>query len=122
MRSIHFIAILRFNTLIQPVMGTTKKELFSLEDNQVAAIAKAVGHPARVAILKQLSQLDACVCGELVEVLPLSQSTVSQHLKALKEAHLILGEVEGKNVCYCINKEVWEKAQLLLTDFFSRCC
>ncbi len=103
-------------------MGITKKELFSIEDNELAAIAKAVGHPARVAILRQLAKIQGCVCGDLVEVLPLSQSTVSQHLKALKEAGLILGEVEGKTVCYCINKKMWEKAQLLLADFFNRCC
>ncbi len=103
-------------------MGTTKTELFSTTDNQLAAIAKAIGHPARVAILRQLAKIKGCVCGDLVEVLPLSQSTVSQHLKELKKAGLIQGEVEGKRICYCIDKKMWKEAQLLLGDFFGRCC
>lgn len=103
-------------------MGITKTELFSKADNQLAAFAKAVGHPARVAILRQLARIEGCVCGDLVEELPLSQSTVSQHLKELKKAGLIQGEVEGKRVCYCINKKVWQEAQALLGTFFNRCC
>ncbi len=103
-------------------MGTTKTELFSKTDNRLAAIAKAIGHPARVAILRQLAKIDGCVCGDLVEVLPLSQSTVSQHLKELKKAGLIQGEVEGKKICYCIDKKMWKEAQVLLGDFFGRCC
>ena len=103
-------------------MGTSKTELFSEADNQLAALAKAVGHPARVAILRHLARLNACVCGELVEELPLSQSTISQHLKELKKAGLIEGEVEGKKVCYCINTKIWNEARVLLGSFFSGCC
>lgn len=102
-------------------MGTTKTELFSKADNQLAAFAKAIGHPARVAILRKLATMDACVCGDLVADLPLSQSTVSQHLKELKKAGLIQGEIEGKKVCYCINRKVWKEAQVLLGSFF-KCC
>lgn len=84
-------------------MAISKKEAFTKREQDLAAFAKAIGHPARVAILKTLAQKNECVCGEIVEVLPLSQSTVSQHLKALKEAGLIDGTVEGTNTCYCIN-------------------
>ena len=103
-------------------MGTTKKELFSKSDNQLAALAKALGHPARIAILRELGRINGCVCGDLVEELPLSQSTVSQHLKELKKVGLIVGEVEGKKICYCINKKAWQQAQVLIAGFFGRCC
>ena len=84
-------------------MAIAKKEAFSKKEQDLAAFAKAISHPARVAILKVLAQQNECVCGEIVEVLPLAQSTVSQHLKELKEAGLISGIVEGTNTCYCIN-------------------
>lgn len=84
-------------------MAIAKKEVFTRKEQDLAAFAKAIGHPARVAILKVLAQKNECVCGQIVEVLPLAQSTVSQHLKALKEADLITGTVEGTNSCYCIN-------------------
>jgi len=71
-------------------------------DERLAALAKALGHPARVTILRLLIRKNACVCGEIVDELPLAQSTVSQHLKQLKEAGLIRGEVDGPRVCYCV--------------------
>lgn len=99
-------------------MGITKTSLFTTAQNRVATLAKAIGHPARIAILEHLTKTEGCYCGDLVEELPLAQSTVSQHLKALKEAGILLGEVTGKNVCYCINPLVWnETAQLLATLF-----
>ena len=100
------------------------KSHFTKEQNELASLAKAIGHPARVAILQYLSKVEGCVCGDIVDELPLSQSTVSQHLKELKKAGIIKGEVEGVSVCYCINKEVWERAQLLINDLFDRgsCC
>jgi DNA-binding transcriptional ArsR family regulator len=73
-----------------------------LADERLAALAKALGHPARVAILRLLIRKNACVCGEIVDELPLAQSTVSQHLKQMKEAGLIRGEVDGPRVCYCV--------------------
>lgn len=88
-------------------MGTAKIEDFTVKDNKIALYAKALAHPARVAILQLLIQKQACICGDIVDEIPLSQSTVSQHLKELKEAGLITGEIEGKKVCYCINKEEW---------------
>jgi ArsR family transcriptional regulator, arsenate/arsenite/antimonite-responsive transcriptional repressor len=75
------------------------------QDDEVAVLAKALGHPMRVRILRILLGQEACFCGELVELLPLAQATVSQHLKVLKEAGLIRGEIEGPRVCYCANRE-----------------
>ncbi|MBN8679211.1 MAG: winged helix-turn-helix transcriptional regulator [Chitinophagales bacterium] len=86
-------------------MASPKLASFSVEENKLAEMAKALGHPARIAILKELVRRNSCVCGEIVEVLPLAQSTVSQHLKELKDAGLIRGTVEGAKSCYCIN---WE--------------
>lgn len=110
-------------------MGIAKSEEFSVKDNRVARFAKALSHPARVAILRLLIQKQACVCGDIVDELPLSQSTVSQHLKELKEAGLIKGDIEGTRVCYCIDEKEWKLAESLLKDFFgafstapSKCC
>ena len=75
------------------------------DDHSLAALCKALGNPARVAILRHLLQVDRCVCGEIVNILPLAQSTVSQHLKQLKDAGLIRGEIEGPRICYCADKE-----------------
>ena len=75
------------------------------DDHSLAALCRALGNPARVAILRHLLQVDRCVCGEIVNILPLAQSTVSQHLKQLKDAGLIRGEIEGPRICYCADKE-----------------
>ncbi len=74
-------------------------------DQTLATMCKALGHPARVAILRHLLQVDSCICGDIVNILPLAQSTVSQHLKQLKEAGLIRGEIEGPRICYCADKD-----------------
>jgi len=110
-------------------MGATKSEEFSVKDNRVAKYAKALSHPARVAILKLLIQKQACICGDIVEELPLSQSTVSQHLKELKEAGLIKGDIEGAKVCYCIDEKEWNTAKNLISELFvsyqvsaAKCC
>jgi DNA-binding transcriptional ArsR family regulator len=99
-------------------MGATKSYEFTARENKLAKYAKALAHPARVAILKLLAQKQTCVCGDIVEELPLSQSTVSQHLKELKEAGLIQGEIEGVRVCYCINEKEWKAAQVALNGLF----
>lgn len=99
-------------------MGTTKTEEFTSKDNKVARYAKALGHPARIAILRLLIKRDACICGDIVEELPLSQSTVSQHLKELKEAGLIKGDIDGKSVCYCIDEKVWAEAKEVFDVLF----
>lgn len=100
-------------------MGTTKAEEFSVKDNRVARYAKALSHPARIAILKLLLKKQACICGDIVDELPLSQSTVSQHLKELKAAGLIKGEIEGVRICYCIDEAEWKQAQQSLADLFA---
>ena len=99
-------------------MGAAKKEDFTVKDNKIAQYAKALAHPARIAILQLLLKKQACICGDIVDELPLSQSTVSQHLKELKEAGLIKGDIDGKKVCYCINEAEWEVAKGYMTNFF----
>jgi len=99
-------------------MGTTKAEEFSVKDNRIAKYAKALAHPARVAILQVLLKRQSCMCGDIVDELPLSQSTVSQHLKELKEAGLIKGDTEGARVCYCIDEKEWDNAKNYLEAFF----
>ena len=89
-------------------MGKTKSSSFTEAQNRLAATAKAMAHPARIAILQHLAKKNSCFCGDIVDELPLSQSTVSQHLKELKAAGLIKGEVEGASVCYCINEDGWK--------------
>jgi DNA-binding transcriptional ArsR family regulator len=110
-------------------MGFSKVEEFTLRDNRIATYAKALSHPARVAILRLLLQKKSCVCGDIVSELPLSQSTVSQHLKELKSAGLIDGEIEGVRICYCINKDAWVMARRYLSEFLDiapfsgeKCC
>lgn len=106
-------------------MGLSKTKSFGTRENQIADFAKALAHPARVAILQFLASQDACMCGDIVDHLPLSQSTVSQHLAELKRVGLIKGEVEGPRVCYCIDKDVWDEARSALGGFLSdlkRCC
>ena len=100
-------------------MGATKAEEFSVKDNRLSKYAKALAHPARIAILKILLKRNACICGDIVEELPLSQSTVSQHLKELKEAGLIKGQIEGAKICYCIDEVEWQKARLVLDELFA---
>jgi len=101
-------------------MGTTKNTDYALQQLSLAKFAKAISHPARVAILNLLLKKQACVCGDIVDELPLSQSTVSQHLKALKEVGLIKGDIEGASVCYCIDEKVWNSAQQQLNQLFEK--
>ncbi|MFB9863523.1 ArsR/SmtB family transcription factor [Rufibacter immobilis] len=110
-------------------MGVTKSENFTTEQNKVAAYAKALAHPARIAILQYLLQKQTCICGDLVGELPLAQATVSQHLKELKAVGLIKGTVEGTSVCYCIDQPTWEEVRGIFIHLFSapivcqdKCC
>lgn len=100
-------------------MGVTKSDEFTVKDNRIAKYAKALAHPARVAILKFLAGKNSCQCGDIVDELPLSQSTVSQHLKELKEAGLIKGEIDGVKVCYCIDEKEWKAAQMSINNLFN---
>jgi len=96
-------------------MGATKTAHFTDKQNAIATIAKALGHPARVAILEYLIKVDACICGDIVNELPLAQPTVSQHLKELKNAGLIKGSIEGNSICYCVN----DKTLVILQNYFA---
>lgn len=99
-------------------MASTKEKCFNPKDIELAKYTKALGHPARVTILRILSKQKSCYCGDIVEELPIAQSTVSQHLKELKNAGLIKGEITPPKVKYCIDKENLEKAKQLFNDFF----
>lgn len=107
-------------------MGATKSFEFTAKDNRLAKYAKALAHPARIAILQILAKQQSCMCGDIVEEIPLSQSTVSQHLKELKEAGLITGDIEGAKVCYCIDQKEWNNAKQSLNKLFDsytgNCC
>ena len=108
-------------------MGLTKTQGFTKNQLELAALTKALAHPARIAILQFLATQKSCICGDIVNELPLSQSTVSQHLRELKSVGLIKGEVEGPSVCYCIDENVWQRAKVLLVDLFrnydpKNCC
>ncbi len=107
------------------IMGTSKKENFSSNQNRLADLAKALSHPARIAILQFLAAKDVCICGDIVDELPLSQATISQHLAELKQVGLIKGTIDGPKVCYCINKKSWQEAKQLLAQFMTdikSCC
>lgn len=107
-------------------MAFSKKNAFKVWEIELADMAKALGHPARIAILKQLADKQSCVCGDLVTELPLSQATVSQHLKALREAGFIKGEVDGPRVCYCLNeffiKNNINKLSIFFSNITQKCC
>jgi ArsR family transcriptional regulator len=110
-------------------MGATNTANFTDKQNAIAKMAKALGHPARVAIIEYLIKVDTCICGDIVNELPLAQPTVSQHLKELKNAGLIKGEVEGNAICYCIDEKAIEKMQnyfggisVKLTNKKTNCC
>ena len=101
---------------------------YSLKEDQIAKYAKALGHPARIAIINLLLKKQSCICGDIVDELPLSQSTVSQHLKELKEAGIIKGEISGVKTCYCIDETNWEKIGKIFnklfinTPYLKKCC
>src|SRR5690606_39657562 len=101
-------------------MGVSKTGIFTDRQNEIARLAKAFGHPARVAIIQHLFKVNACICGDLVQEIGLSQPTISQHLKELKYLGLIRGTVEGPRVCYCIDKENWQKMKVLMDEFLDQ--
>lgn len=95
-------------------MGITKTTGFSKETNEMAEILKALGHPARLEIVHFLMKSSSCICGDIVEVLPLAQSTVSKHLSELKKAGIIKGTVTGNNICYCLDEKIIQKIQTFI--------
>ena len=107
-------------------MGASKTDHFTDTQNRIAALAKALGHPARVAIIDYLLTVDTCICGDIVNELPLAQPTVSQHLKELKNAGIIKGSIEGTSICYCIDDQALEYLQGYFTKILTKkpgnCC
>ncbi|MCL6219279.1 ArsR/SmtB family transcription factor [Zunongwangia pacifica] len=101
-------------------MGVTKSEIFSESQNQIATIAKVLGHPARIAILQQIIKAKSCICGDLVTEIGLAQPTISQHLRELKNIGIIKGDIEGTRVCYCIDEDKWGEIRDILTNFFQQ--
>ena len=108
-------------------MGASKTEHFTEKQNQIALIAKALGHPARIAIIDYLLKVNECICGDIVNELPLAQPTISQHLKELKNAGLIKGNIEGNAICYCINEKTFDILKAYFTNIITavtdkNCC
>ena len=103
-------------------MAQNKKDLFKQEEIELASLAKALAHPARIKILHILMDSNVCMCGQIVDLLPLAQATVSQHLKELKKAGLIQGEIEGPKTCYCLDHKMLKKAQERFLSLFSNIC
>ena len=105
-------------------MVTAKTELFEQNEVFLANLAKALGHPVRIKILKILNEKNVCMCGEIVDLLPLAQSTVSQHLKELKKVGLIKGDISGPKICYCLDEHVVAKAREMFSGLFKsiKCC
>lgn len=101
-------------------MGLSKTEIFTEQQNEISLLAKAFGHPARVAILQHLFKIEACVCGDLVNEIGLAQATISQHLKELKNLGLIKGTIEGTRVCYCIDVKRWTKMKHIMLEFLNQ--
>ena len=99
-------------------MPATKRDLFKPRDIKLAALARALSHPARIAILRTLAKRNECICGEIVDVIPLAQATVSQHLKELKSVGLIKGEIDGSRSCYCIDTDVLRQVSGVLGELF----
>jgi DNA-binding transcriptional ArsR family regulator len=108
-------------------MGLTKSEEFTAKQNELALICKALGHPARIAIIEYLLKVNSCICGDIVDELPLAQPTISRHLKELKSVGIIKGTIEGTSVNYCIDADKWEVIQQKLNNMFNtyikdQCC
>ena len=107
-------------------MGATKSDQFSDQQNEMAMMLKALAHPARVAIVEYLLKVESCICGDIVDHLPLAQATVSQHLRELKNAGMIQGSIEGTSICYCLNEKALVKLKNYLgkleSKLKSKCC
>ncbi|MES2588095.1 MAG: metalloregulator ArsR/SmtB family transcription factor [Bacteroidota bacterium] len=110
-------------------MGITKTADYTEQQNSLAVLIKALGHPARIAIIEYLLKVDSCICGDIVKELPLAQPTISQHLKELKNAGLIKGNIEGTSICYCLDlanlnllKNYFTKMTITLEEKENKCC
>ncbi len=107
-------------------MGLTKTQNYTAPQIEIATLTKALGHPARMAIFEHLLKVNTCICNDIVSELPLSQPTVSQHLRELKNANIIQGNIEGNAICYCLNPETINKLKTYFTIALqttnSKCC
>jgi DNA-binding transcriptional ArsR family regulator len=103
-------------------MARNKKSEFDENLLEIVDFAKALSHPARLAILNELAEKNTCICGEIVDIMPLAQSTVSQHLKELQKAGLICGEIDGPKSCYCINKNTLTQMANKISDLLKALC
>jgi DNA-binding transcriptional ArsR family regulator len=103
-------------------MGLTKSEIYTDEQNRIAAIAKVLGHPARIAILQHLIKVQECICGDLVDIIGLSQPTISQHLKEMKSIGLIKGNIDGTKVCYCIDRQRYKDIKKMFDRLLRYSC
>lgn len=101
-------------------MGLTRTEIFTAPQNELAQMAKVLGHPARIAILEQILEQNDCICSDLVLETGLAQATISQHLKELKSIGIIRGTISGKRMCYCIDREKWDLVRELFAHFFKK--
>lgn len=100
-------------------MGASKSDFFTLEQNEISQLLKALAHPARIAIVEYLMKINSCVCNDIVNEIPLAQPTISQHLKELKTANIIKGSIEGNSICYCINYETLKKIETYMQVFLN---
>lgn len=108
-------------------MGLTRTDIYTTEQNKIASLAKALGHPARIAILQHLLKVKSCICGDIVSEIGLSQPTISQHLKEMKKVGLIKGTIDGVKMCYCVDSNVLKEVKqsfnnLLAIDMDAACC
>ena len=107
-------------------MGASKSDFFTEQQNELAVLFKALSNPARVAIIEYLLKVDTCICGDIVNELPLAQPTISQHLKELKNAGIIKGSIEGTAICYCINPDAIDKIEnhfgMIRQKLKNKCC
>lgn len=99
-------------------MGASKNQLFTQKQNELAELAKALGHPARIAILEEMIKTNECLTADLVSKINLAQATISQHIAELKKSEIIIGRSEGVKTCYCINPEKWKIMKELMVRFF----
>jgi ArsR family transcriptional regulator, arsenate/arsenite/antimonite-responsive transcriptional repressor len=119
-----FIVILQYKNI--QIMGASKSDSFTKEQNDLSILFKALSHPARIAIIDYLLKVDTCICGDIVNELPLAQPTVSQHLKELKNAGIIKGSIEGTAICYCIDTDALQKFEYYFSNITNqlknKCC
>ncbi|MCP4120642.1 MAG: helix-turn-helix transcriptional regulator [Bacteroidetes bacterium] len=101
-------------------MGASKSQLFSKDQNDLAAVAKVLAHPARIAILEVLANKKACICNDIVDEVPLAQPTISQHLKELKNIGIIKGSIDGTSICYCLDNEVVVRMRNQISEYFNK--